>query len=345
MKNKSSKFAFLDYCILIITLAVAITFGIIIYTMLNEFFDKNIFVFLFMIIYIIFTSSLFSFLNIFHRKYRIEKPVEQILEATERIAQGDFDIKLIPLHSYSKFDEYDMIKENINKMASELSKSEILKNDFISNVSHEIKTPLTIIKNYSKALLTNTLDNLTKREYLTTLINISEKLSNLISNILKLNKLENQSLKLTKNSTDISALLQESIINFEETLDKKNIELACEISDVNLFTDSSFIEIIFNNIISNAVKFTPIKGKIYISLKESNEYINFSVKDTGCGMSESVGKHVFEKFYQGDTSHTTEGNGLGLPLVKKIIDILGGEISIQSKESCGTTFTVKLKKE
>lgn len=275
----------------------------------------------------------------------VEKPVEQILSATQKIATGDFNTKLNPLHPYNKYDEYDLIIENINKMAQELSKHEILKSEFISNLSHEIKTPLAVIQNYTKALQTKNLPPETQKKYLETLLKNSKKLSNLVTNILKLNKLENQSIIMQKTNVNVGELLRESVLQFEDLIESKNMTLSCNISDTKLYIDPSFLEIIFNNLISNAIKFTENGGKINIALIPQKERIIFYVKDNGCGMNKETGARIFEKFYQGDTSRSAEGNGLGLALVKRVIDIMGGEISVQSEELKGSTFTVILKRK
>ena len=228
-------------------------------------------------------------------------------------------------------------------MTSELSKSEILKTEFISNVSHEIKTPLMVIQSYAKALQSEKIDEQTRIKYLQIIASSTQKLSNLITNILKLNKLENQSITPEKQQVNVEKILTEIILQYENLFESKNITLDVDISNITLLSDESCLEIIFTNLISNAIKFTDINGKIYISLKQDGLDVVFKIVDNGCGMSSEIGNHIFEKFYQGDTSHSAEGNGLGLPLVKKVIDILGGEISVKSQEGKGSEFVVRLK--
>lgn len=290
-------------------------------------------------------TTICTVIDIFRRKFMVDKPTNQILDATSEIAKGNFDVKLKIKHKHSKFDEYDKIMENINKMSDELSKNEILKTDFISNVSHEIKTPLAIIQNYSTILQS---DNLTKSErekYLSEITNATKRLSNLISSILKLNKLENQKLDFEINKFNLGEELRVSVLSFEEPAERKNLELVCEIDDVTIVSSKELLEIVWNNIISNAIKFTPKNGKISVDLHESDDYVIVQIADNGIGMTKETGKHIFDKFYQGETSHSSEGNGLGLSLVKKVIDILGGEISVASELNKGTTFTIKLRKD
>lgn len=274
----------------------------------------------------------------------VDDPTEQILEATQKIANGDFNVKLIPNHTFEKYDQYDKIKENLNLMVEELRKNEMLKLDFISNVSHEIKTPLAVIQSYVSALQNKNLDEETRQKYAKSLGQASRRLSDLITNILKLNKLENQQI-IDFQDVDVGELLREVVISYENLFEKKELNYNCEILDIKLFTSPSSLEIVFNNLLSNAIKFTEPKGEINISLKQDSNYVIFKVTDTGCGIDEETGKHIFDKFYQGDTSHSIEGNGLGLALVKQVIDKLGGEISVESELGKGSTFTVKLKKE
>ncbi|MBR2989160.1 MAG: sensor histidine kinase, partial [Clostridia bacterium] len=267
----------------------------------------------------------------------------KILQATEKIADGDFSTRLEITHEYGKYNQYDLIMENLNKMALELQKNEVLKTDFISNVSHEIKTPLAVIQNYATLLQDDALDSETRNSYAKTLINASKRITDLITNILKLNKLENQEIQEKPEAFNLTEALAESVVEFDTLVEKKNIELNCDFDEVTIFSSKSLLEIVWNNLISNAIKFTPDGGKIDITLKRKDKSVEIKVADTGCGMSKETGEKIFEKFYQGDTSHSTQGNGLGLALVKKVIDILGGEITVQSEVNKGSEFTILLK--
>ena len=203
---------------------------------------------------------------------------------------------------------------------------------------------MAVIQNYAKVLRSGNIDNDTRHRFLDTLVNQSQKLSNLVANILKLNKLENQKLILDRQKINIGELLRECVIQFEPLFEKKDIKLFCEIVDIDLEVDAGHMELIYNNLISNALKFTESGGRVEITLKLENNYVIFSVKDNGCGIDSQIGNKIFEKFYQGDTSHSSEGNGLGLALVKKVIDIIGGEISVQSEQNKGSLFVVRIKR-
>ena len=287
-------------------------------------------------------SLLLTFADMIRRKIMIERPLKEILKATEQIASGDFSVRLEPKHPYGSYDEYDLIKEYLNIMASDLSKSEILKSDFISNVSHEIKTPVAVIKNYS-VLLEKESDPEKRAQYRRELVRASNRLSNLVGNILKLNKLENQELIVEKKAFRLDGALEEAIVAFESQIEKKELELECDLEEISIVSSESHLEIVWNNLISNAIKFTEKGGKVGVSCKWVDGMATVEISDTGCGIDAETGKHIFDKFYQGDTSHSGEGNGLGLALVKRVIDTLGGEISVKSEIGKGTTFTVRLK--
>ena len=287
-------------------------------------------------------SLLLTFADVIRRKIMIERPLKEILKATEKIASGDFSVRLEPKHPYGSYDEYDLIKEYLNIMASDLSKSEILKSDFISNVSHEIKTPVAVIKNYS-VLLEKESDPEKRAQYRRELVRASNRLSNLVGNILKLNKLENQELIVEKKAFRLDGALEEAIVAFESQIEKKELEIECDLEEISIVSSESHLEIVWNNLISNAIKFTEKGGKVGVSCKWVDGMATVEISDTGCGIDAETGKHIFDKFYQGDTSHSGEGNGLGLALVKRVIDTLGGEISVKSELGKGTTFTVRLK--
>ncbi|MBQ9703964.1 MAG: HAMP domain-containing histidine kinase [Clostridia bacterium] len=295
------------------------------------------------LILILILSTVCTIADYIRRKIMVDKPVKKILDATEKITTGDFSVRITPDHKYSQYNGYDAIMEDLNKMATELEKSAVLKTDFISNVSHELKTPLAIIQNYSTLLKDESLDSETRQKYVSILNQASRRLTDLITNILKLNKLENQEISTEYEKINLAEMLAETVLNFEDLIDKKGLNLDSDLDDVIIYSSPSYLEIVWNNLISNAIKFTEPGGSVTVTLKEYLDRVVVSVSDTGCGISKETGEHIFDKFYQGDTSHSGEGNGLGLPLVKKVIDILGGEISVKSEIGKGSTFTITLK--
>ncbi|MDE5548742.1 MAG: HAMP domain-containing histidine kinase [Clostridia bacterium] len=334
---------FWSYLLFFLVIAVIITITIPIFAVVSQKSgDNKAMQAIVMLLVIIFLAALSTIFDAIRRKYMVEQPVEKILEATQKIASGDFSVKLTIDKPYRRQNQYDTIMENINIMTAELSRNEILKSDFISNVSHELKTPLTVIQNYCRFLKDENLDSETRQNYVDTLVQASKRLSSLVVNILKLNKLENQETTPEKEKVRLNRFVEETLLQSVDLIDAKGIELDVDLQEISAITSASYLEIALNNLLSNAIKFTPSGGKISVSLKNENGKAVLSIADTGCGIDPETGKHIFDKFYQGDTSHSQEGNGLGLALVKKVIDILGGEISVKSELGKGSTFILTL---
>lgn len=290
---------------------------------------------------IIFLSLLLTIINSIRKKIVLEKPMKRILQAVNQISNGQFDTQIEPIHLKKK-NEFDEIIEGINRMARELSHVETLKTDFISNVSHEIKTPLAVIQNYSDMLNNPALTEEERQSYAGIIADATKRLNNLVVNILKLNRLENQEIYPDKRKFNLGEQIRCVLLSYEEKWSDKDLDLDLDLPDISIENDPELLEIVWNNLISNAVKFTSEHGKISIHLTKEDEKVKVIVSDTGCGMDETTGKHIFEKFYQGDTSHAKEGNGLGLAMVKRVIDISKGEIMVKSTRGIGTIFTVIL---
>lgn len=272
-----------------------------------------------------------------------EKPLHEMAEAAGKVANGDFSVYIPTIHTPDKLDYLDVMIMDFNEMVEELGSIETLKTDFISNVSHEMKTPISIIKNYAQMLRMENISEEQRKEYGAVVESAATRLSNLIGNILKLNKLENQRIIPEVRTYDVCRQLCESILMFEDEWEEKEIELETEIEDTALIkADPSLMELVWNNLISNAVKFTEEGGSIRVREDSDEGYVRISVSDTGCGMSREMINHIFDKFYQGDTSHAKEGNGLGLALVKRVLELMDGDIQVTSEEGKGSTFTVTL---
>lgn len=272
-----------------------------------------------------------------------EEPMHMLAEAAKKVADGDFSVYVPALHTADKLDYLDIMILDFNKMVEELGSIETLKTDFVSNVSHEMKTPIAIIKNYAELLQAEHIADEQRKEYAKSVENAAVRLSDLIGNILKLNKLENQRIALDIKVYDVCRQLCECILQFEEAWDKKEIDLETEIEDVAMIrADASLVELVWNNLLSNAIKYTEPGGQVTVSQTSDGKQIRISVSDTGCGMSRESIEHIFDKFYQGDTSRSKEGNGLGLALVKRVLELIDGEIQVVSEEGKGSTFTVVL---
>ncbi|MBR3839515.1 MAG: HAMP domain-containing histidine kinase [Erysipelotrichales bacterium] len=293
---------------------------------------------------VLFLTVLFTLIDEVRHFLMVTRPIKQIREGMNKIVEGDFHVRIPYVIGENSVNDFDAIIKGVNEMARELSGVETLRTDFISNVSHELKTPLAVIQNYGTMLQSPYISDEERNEYAVAITEQTRKLSNMITNILKLNRLENQQIYPEKKVYNISEQLCECLLMFEHAWEKKNIEIETEIEDdFMVFQDEELLSLVWNNLFSNAVKFTEDNGKISLCVKRDKDSIAVSISDSGCGISPEVGAHIFEKFYQGDTSHATQGNGLGLALVKRVIDIVGGDISVQSVLGEGTTFTVYLK--
>ena len=289
-------------------------------------------------------TFLFGTIDYIRRKRMVDRPVRIITAATEKIMQGDFSVRVAPMHG-AGMQGFNRIAGAINAMAKELSGTETLRTDFIANVSHELKTPLAVMGNYATMLQRPGITEAEKDEYAKAISDAARKLAQLITNILRLNKLENQQIFPQPQEFDLGEQLCQCLLGFEDAWEAKELEIETDIEDnVKLRSDPELLSLVWNNLFSNAVKFTPTGGTIAVALKAEEKFVTVTVRDTGCGMKPETGMHIFEKFYQGDTSHGTQGNGLGLALVKRVIDILSGEIGVQSVCGEGSTFTVKLKR-
>ena len=279
------------------------------------------------------------------RKFTVERPVKRITEATSKMMEGDFSVRIHPTAKFATDDSFNEIIDCFNKMASELSGVETLRTDFIANVSHEMKTPLAVMQNYGTLLQAPDLPEEKRIEYAKTITDASRRLADMMTNILKLNRLENQQIYPNPTTFDLGEQLCESLLQYESVWERKNIEIETDIAEgVLVSADTELLSLVWNNLFSNAFKFTEDGGKVTLTLAADEEYATVKIADTGCGMSAEVGAHIFEKFYQGDTSHATQGNGLGLALVKRVVDIMQGEIGVESAVGVGTTFTVRIRR-
>ena len=294
---------------------------------------------------VIFLSALFTLIDTIRRKLTTERIITHISEMAQKVVQGDFSVRIAPVNHLSADEKFNDLIDCVNKMTEELGSVEILRTDFIANVSHEMKTPLSVIQNYGTLLQMPGLEEEKRIEYAKGVADGSRRLADMMTNILKLNKLEKQQIYPKTEEYDLGEQLCECLLQFEDVWEKKNIEIETEIAEeVKVDTDEELLSLVWNNLFSNAFKFTPEGGKVTLVLEATEQDAIVKVKDTGCGMSPEVGAHIFEKFYQGDTSHAMQGNGLGLALVKRVIDILHGEISVESAIGKGSIFVVKFRR-
>ncbi len=291
-------------------------------------------------------SVLFAGIDMIRRKITVDRPVRRITEAAEQMMQGDFSVRIEPIKGVAANESFNEIIRCFNQMATELSGVETLRTDFVANVSHEMKTPLAVMQNFGTLLQTPDLSEEKRMEYAKGVTDGARRLADMMTNMLKLNRLENQQIYPKATKYDLSEQLCECLLQFEDVWERRKIEIDTELEDGIMVTaDQELLTLVWNNLLSNAFKFTENGGTVSLKLTTTEQYAVVTVADTGCGMSPEVGAHIFDKFYQGDTSHATEGNGLGLALVKRVIDIMQGEIRVDSVPGKGTAFSVVIRRE
>lgn len=268
-------------------------------------------------------------------------PIKKLRMAMSKVAEGDFTIKL---HTKSSSREIQDIYSGFNLMTDELHSTEVLQTDFVSNVSHEFKTPLNAIEGYSTLL--QDCDNLTpqQQEYVEKIIFNTQRLSSLTGSILLLSKLENQQIPTGKSEYYLDEQIRQTIVALEPVWSEKNLEFDVDMAEVRYYGNEPLMRHVWSNLLSNAVKFSPRDGMIGIGIEEKADQIIVWVQDNGPGIPEAAMKHIFNRFYQGDSSHKQEGNGLGLSLVDKILRLEGGSITAENCPSGGCKFTVYLRR-
>lgn len=269
----------------------------------------------------------------------IIRPIQNMSDAFEELSKGNFDVK-IPENE--RVDEIQEIIQHFNRMTYDLSHIETLRNDFVADVSHEFKTPIASIEGYATLLQDEQLTPERRSRYVEKILDNSRKLSGLCSSILMLSKLENQELVPNKREYRLDEQIRKAVLMLENRWNAKNIEFDIELEKQVYFGSEELIAQVWSNIIDNAIRYSPIGGVIGIRMSKSADNVSVTITDHGEGMSEEVQKHIFDKFYQADPSRKTDGSGLGLSLVKRILDICGGEIKVESAVGKGAAFTVSL---
>ena len=269
---------------------------------------------------------------------KLSNPISKINDATKKVTKGEYNIEL----ETTRKDEIGELTENFNKMIKGLQSTENLQKEFINNVSHEIKTPISSIEGFAKFLKEDNLSKEEREEYSNIIIEESERLSNLTSKMLKLSKLHNQEIIVNKQEIMVAEQIRKAISVLEHKWSKKDIKINVSLQEIMILGDEDLIFQVWINLIENAIKFSKQNGKIDIKLIKEKSNIIVTIKDYGIGMSEDELEKIFERFYQIDKSHSEEGSGLGLAIVKRIIELSNGSIRIESKENKGTIVTVQL---
>ncbi len=291
-------------------------------------------------------SLLLTVIDAVRRKITVERPVKRITEAADKIIQGDFSVRIKPQGKFATDETFNEVIHCFNKMAAELGSVETLRADFIANVSHEMKTPLAVMQNYGTLLQTPHLSEEERLAYAKGVVEAAHRTADMVTNILKLNRLENQQIYPQTTTFDLGEQLCTCLLAYENTWEQKRITIETDIAeDVTVKADAELLGLVWSNLFSNAFKFTPEGGKVTVTLTATAHHAVVRVTDTGCGMTPQVGARIFEKFYQGDSSHAAQGNGLGLALVKRVVDITNGEIGVESDIGKGSTFTVRIRRD
>lgn len=269
------------------------------------------------------------------------EPISKLGKAMNRVAEGDFSLELHEKHAPPEIED---IYDNFNLMVKELRATEVLQTDFVSNVSHEFKTPINAIEGY--ATLLQDREDLSADEqgrFVDKILFSTRRLSNLVGNILLLSKIDNQAILPKGSPFRLDEQIRQSILMLEPEWEKKDVEFDVEMEEISIEGNENLLLHVWNNLIGNAIKFNPHGGMIWIKLQRRDGKAVFQIDDSGPGISDEAHKHIFDKFYQADSSHKEEGNGLGLALASRIVSLHGGSISAKNLSGGGCRFTVELK--
>lgn len=272
---------------------------------------------------------------------RSVKPIREMMEATNKVAKGDFSAEVEVKGSFVF--ELDALAVSFNKMVRELKGIETLRSDFVRNFSHEFKTPIVSISGFAKLLKEGNVSAEDKQEYLSSIIQESERLVDLSTNILNLSRVENIEILSDKTVYRLDEQIRLAILMLEPKWSAKNLHLDIALDDdIEILANKNLIQQVWINLLDNAIKHTDSGGTLKIGLWQNGRRAAFRLEDNGCGMSDETMRHIYDKFYQGDTSRSMAGNGLGLTLVKRIVDLCEGTIEVQSELGTGSVFTIKL---
>lgn len=267
------------------------------------------------------------------------RPLDRLIAATQSIAKGDFSVRV---DENNRFDELSELMRSFNLMTKELEGTEMFRSDFINNFSHEFKTPIVSIRGFAKQLENDNLSDEQRKAYTEIIVSECERLAAMSSNILLLTKLEHQQVICEKKLYSLDEQLRKCVLLFEKEWENKNIELDIDLDEIDYLGNEEIMSHMWINLLANAIKFTPSGGKISVRAFKKSSEISVRVSDTGEGMTREVLEHIFDKFYQGDSSHAKSGNGLGLSLVRRITELCGGRITVDSEVGGGSSFTVFL---
>lgn len=287
---------------------------------------------------VLWTCMLLGVLLLLPAIQTITEPVRRLNAATKRVAQGDFDVTI----SEATRDELGQLTRNFNRMTHQLRQMETMRSDFVSSISHEFKTPLASIQGFARLLQKKNLPQQQVEEYTQVILEESTRLTNLSSNILRLNALENQSIPHKPSEFSLDEQIRRSVLMLASQWEPKEIEFDLDLDEMDYYGDQDLLQQVWMNLVGNAVKFSEKGGDIHLTLKEEAAGVLFTCRDEGMGIEPEAQQRIFEKFYQADRSRAREGNGLGLAIVQRILTLCGGSIDFTSEPGKGTTFRVML---
>ena len=267
------------------------------------------------------------------------RPMDDLVHAMHAVSQGDFSVRVDAEDVPGDMGE---LASSFNDMATELGGLELFRKDFINNFSHEFKTPIVSIRGFAKQLERDDLTDAQRREYLGIIVSESDRLANMSGNVLLLSKLENQTIVTDQTTYRLDEQLRKCILLLEKQWSQKDLELDLELDELPFYGNEEMLQHVWVNLLGNAIKFSPAGGTLRVTLHREGGDAVAAVRDAGPGMDEATRRRIFEKFYQGDTAHAAEGNGLGLSLVKRIVDLCQGTVEVDSAPGEGSTFTVRL---
>ena len=272
------------------------------------------------------------------------KPVRNLIDGMDALAAGDFKIRMNAGSIMRRYPAFRDVSDSFNKMAEELESTEMLRSDFINNFSHEFKTPIVSIAGFAKLLKRGNLTQEQQQEYLSIIEEESMRLSYMATNVLSLTKVENQTILTDVTEFNLSEQIRSCILMLERKWDSKNLDLQLEFGEHQIQANEELLKQVWINLLDNAIKFTPDGHTVQVRVSENEESLMVAIMNTGSEILPEDQKKIFHKFYQADQSHATQGNGVGLAVVKRIVELHGGEISVSSENEV-TVFTVRLPKE
>lgn len=272
--------------------------------------------------------------------HNVLAPLKRMIRAMDQVKEGDFSARVTPEPKGKG--ELGQLVRNFNDMTKELEGNEMLRSDFINNFSHEFKTPIVSIRGFARQLQNRELTDEQRLEYAGIIAEEADRLANMSTNILLLTQVENQHITSNRTTFSLDEQIRKSILLYEKQWTDKELELSLDIDEISYTSQESLLVHVWNNLISNAIKFSPHGGELRVACSIRDNMVVFSVTDQGPGMDEDTVQKIYDKFYQGDSSHSAEGNGLGLSLVKKIVELCGGSISVDTAPGEGSTFEVRL---